>query len=363
MVFSKDLRDKGKIDHMADLVSICIPAYNAGKYLSHTLDSVLAQTYSDIEIIVSDNASTDETRSIIEDYEKRDARVRMLVNDENIGYVRNIKRAVGAARGDLIAIYHADDVYEPQILEREVNVLSGRPDVSAVFSKWRSFSGEIPELRNNARQAWEDVLPKDQSTGAYFGGLTEFLPVLLRIGNPFCCPSFMTRKREYLSLGGFTDIYPSNEDLELWLKYLLSGKRLAITESILINYRHSPTQGSAYWEERLELPVFYKVLDDMVIPLLEQESPNLHDYKIRKATRFFELACRVPRGDKRRRIILDNSAATYMFPLCSEIGFLQRFPGSNNLIGFLKRNSRKMKSLLRYKFPKAFQLVKRFVHG
>ena len=120
-------------------VSICIPVYNGGKYIAETLQSLIAQTYSNIEIIVSDNASTDNTGDIVRSFCAQDARIKYYRNDSNIGYCSNIQKVVNTALSDTIAIYHADDIYEPQIIEQEFSVLKNHPEIDGVFSVLREF--------------------------------------------------------------------------------------------------------------------------------------------------------------------------------------------------------------------------------
>jgi glycosyltransferase involved in cell wall biosynthesis len=347
----------GKIGR--ELVSICVPAYNVGRYISHTLESLINQSYRRIEIIVSDNASTDGTAEIVESYARLDSRIKYRRNQENIGYVRNIEQVVGRSSGQIVAVYHADDIYEPEIIERELAVLDRRPDISAVFSKCRTFYGEVPESKTKVEEAWECLLPYDPSTDAFYGASVDFFPIFLDKGNPFCCPSFMTRKDAYLAIGGFSERFPSNEDLELWVKYLQDGKKLAITASTLINYRRSLTQGSSYWESRLELPVFYSVIDEMVLPFIENNSIPARIYRQRKASSYIDLACRLPLSDERRQAFLKKSITIHHYLFFSENGFIQRFPRSLNIPGIVKHAFFLFKACIRRRFPITYAILKR----
>jgi glycosyltransferase involved in cell wall biosynthesis len=77
-------------------VSVCIPAYNSGSFIEATLRSIMNQTFSNLEIIISDNASTDSTAEIIQELSREDKRIRFIKNESNIGYVKNIMQAVNA---------------------------------------------------------------------------------------------------------------------------------------------------------------------------------------------------------------------------------------------------------------------------
>ena len=96
------------------LVSIVVPAFNAERFLSEALTSVCAQTHDAIEVIVCDDASTDRTLEIAG--ATGDPRVRNLRNDQTLGGYGAMNRAVRDSRGEFVAIYHADDVYDPRIV-------------------------------------------------------------------------------------------------------------------------------------------------------------------------------------------------------------------------------------------------------
>jgi glycosyltransferase involved in cell wall biosynthesis len=95
------------------LVSICITSYNYGRYLRDAIESALAQSYRNIEVVVSDNGSTDVTNDVLASY-AQDPRVRVFVNETNIGLCRNHNEAIRRSRGEYIVVLSADDVIFPQ---------------------------------------------------------------------------------------------------------------------------------------------------------------------------------------------------------------------------------------------------------
>jgi len=119
----------------APLVSIIVPVYNAALYVAETLDSVLAQTYQNLEILVLDDGSRDETPSVLERYRGHD-RVRLLRHD-NRGEAATVLRGAGEATGEFLAIVNADDPVEPELIARAVAVLSADPSLGAVYPDWR----------------------------------------------------------------------------------------------------------------------------------------------------------------------------------------------------------------------------------
>lgn len=100
-------------------VSICIPTYNSVKFLHLMLDSIVEQTYKNIEVIISDNASTDNTVAFAQEYCDK-YKWNFYQNEVNIGAGANFNKLIELTTGDYIAIYHADDVYHPTIVEESI---------------------------------------------------------------------------------------------------------------------------------------------------------------------------------------------------------------------------------------------------
>jgi len=128
-----------KDEHMKALprVTIGLPVYNGEAFLSQALDSMFAQTYSDFELIISDNASTDKTEEICREYAAQDRRIRYSRNSVNIGVDRNFNRTCELARGEYFRWGAADDLCAPTLLERCAEVLDRRPEVILCYPKSR----------------------------------------------------------------------------------------------------------------------------------------------------------------------------------------------------------------------------------
>ncbi len=109
-------------------LSIGLPVYNGETYLSEALDALLGQTFEDFELIVSDNASTDETSSICRSYQKRDSRIRYIRQTRNIGLAPNHNFVIEQARGELFKLAHHDDLYARDLLQRCVDALDQHPE-------------------------------------------------------------------------------------------------------------------------------------------------------------------------------------------------------------------------------------------
>lgn len=102
------------------LVSIITPAYNAERFINETIDSVLKQSMSNWELIVLDDGSVDRTQEIVAEYAQKDARIRLVVNENNMGVAKTRNRGLELFRGRYVAFLDSDDYWEPQMLEKMV---------------------------------------------------------------------------------------------------------------------------------------------------------------------------------------------------------------------------------------------------
>src|SRR3954463_3838495 len=111
-------------------LSICVTTYNRAQWIVPSLQTILNQSYTDFDLTVVDNASTDNTEELVRSI--RDPRLRYVRNPVNCGLILNQNRAIELATGELIAIYHDDDFYHPDIVRRSIEVLDANPRVGVV---------------------------------------------------------------------------------------------------------------------------------------------------------------------------------------------------------------------------------------
>lgn len=110
---------------MQPLVSIVITSYNGDKYLAEQLESIIGQTYPSLEIIISDDASTDDTWAIAQRYATQDARIVLVRHEKNVGLHANLGGALERANGEFIAISDQDDIWRPDKIEKQLALLNG----------------------------------------------------------------------------------------------------------------------------------------------------------------------------------------------------------------------------------------------
>ena len=115
-------------------LTIGLPVYNGEKYVAESLDALLGQTYTDFELIIADNASTDGTADICQRYAQQDSRVRYLRQPQNVGLAPNHNVVVEQARGELFKWAASDDLYARELIERCVDALDEHPDVVLAHS-------------------------------------------------------------------------------------------------------------------------------------------------------------------------------------------------------------------------------------
>ena len=234
------------------LVSIVVPVWNGETHLRESLDSILAQTYSPLEVIVVDDASSDSTPQIIDSYGDR---VRRLRQPATRGIYGNANDGIAVANGELIGVFHADDVYLPEMVEREVGWLLAHPEAAAVYCAVVFVTQDGAEF---ARQLFPPEVrggrPLDYST---------VLNTLLSTKNTFLgCPTALVRAAVYSELGGYRDDeFKNTSDLEMWLRIARSYP-VGVLEDQLLRYRRGHGSSSErYHRLRTDPERFFRILD------------------------------------------------------------------------------------------------------
>jgi hypothetical protein len=200
--------------------SVLMPVRDAAEFVREALDSILAQTVRDLEVIVVDDGSRDATPDILAEYVARDPRVR-LVRQEPRGLAAALNRAAEEARGELLARMDADDVALPHRLERQLGLLRARPRVGVVGSAFR-FLGEAG--RSVAYPARDADIRR-----------------ALETYNAIAHPTAVIRAAALREVGGYR--LANAEDYDLWLRLAERWELANLSEPLLL-YRHHPRQFS-----------------------------------------------------------------------------------------------------------------------
>jgi glycosyltransferase involved in cell wall biosynthesis len=240
-------------DHAAPLVSICIPTYNSENTIKDTLASIVGQRYRNLVIQIVDNASTDATLDIVGSFS--DPRLSVHRHDSNVGSEGNFNRCIALAKGKYTAIYHADDVYENNMVEEQVQFLERCPAAGGVFTE-ASLIDEGGTVIGAIKQP-QDILPN--------GPLLDFQTIfkaVLKHSNFLICPSFMTRTSIYQNeiVAWRAELFDTSADLDVWLR-VLKNHPCGIIQLPLMQYRIGRSQGSSAVRQGTERSDFFKVID------------------------------------------------------------------------------------------------------
>lgn len=201
------------------LLSVVLPVYNAARFLRSALDSVLDQDFRDFECIAINDGSTDESPLILEEYQARDPRVRLL-HQRNVGLVDTLNRGVALARAPLIARMDADDICLAGRFTTQFQHFSGRNDLGVL-------GGQI-QLIDEAGAPLRLV--------SYPAGGKELETFLVR-GSPLAHPAVMLRKAAVEQAGLYRKAFKHAEDYDLWLRVHEAGYAIENLTVPLIGYR------------------------------------------------------------------------------------------------------------------------------
>lgn len=219
---------------MLPRVSIAIPVYNGEAFLEDAVRSILNQTFGDIEVLISDNASTDRTEAICRSFASEDARVKYHRNAENIGAGPNFNRAFGLARGEFFKWQAHDDLLSPTYVERCVAVLDAQSDVSLVFGRTQCID------ENGVEIDWDEELfmPPIEDEDP----VRRFRDAIRSTGS--CFPVFGMFRRDLLKKTTLHRPYYSSDNILLCEIALLGKVAQAADDAVLFNREHrtrSPT--------------------------------------------------------------------------------------------------------------------------
>jgi glycosyltransferase involved in cell wall biosynthesis len=202
------------------LVTVLLPCYNAERFLRATLESLVGQTYANLEILAIDDGSRDGTGAILAEYAARDARIRLEPNDGNRGLIHTLNRGVLLSHGELIARIDADDMAVPDRIESQVRFFAERPETQ-LLSTDVSYIGVHDQLLYNP------------APHRFSARTLRFLMFFL---NPLCHPTVMGRREIFAKYPYAADALHI-EDYELWLRMVADGVVIRNLPRRLLRFR------------------------------------------------------------------------------------------------------------------------------
>ena len=226
-------------------VSIGLPVFNGEKYLRQALDSILAQTYQDFELIISDNASTDKTQQICREYAKRDSRIRYYRNKRNLGATRNHNRVFELSCGEYFKWASHDDLLAPEFLSRCVSVLNQDHSIVLCHSK----TGRINE-NGVVVGTYDETIIDSQNRHERFGEL---------ISRDLCRMLLGVIRVDVLGMTPLMGGYIA-ADWNLLAEISLIGRLYMIPEVLFFRRVHADAYNVTYYSKPIVVPNYQKQL-------------------------------------------------------------------------------------------------------
>ena len=238
------------------LVSICMPTYNGEQFVAQAIESALAQSYKDIELLICDDCSSDSTHLIVQKYAKQDRRIVYWRNESRLGLFANYNECMTQAKGDLIKLFAQDDLLNPNALEQMVSAYTKHKAVLVCCGK--RFLTESP------------VLPVEEVETVLEPGLTPGGTVIEQslqayrnlVGEPVCV-LFDARR-----IGsGFSESYYSLGDLEFWFRILQKGDLYFLPEELVTFRQHRKSTTHKMLEDMTWVLDFFRLGKDYSVYL------------------------------------------------------------------------------------------------
>jgi glycosyltransferase involved in cell wall biosynthesis len=208
----------------APKISVVLTTYKRARLLPATINSILAQTFRDFELIITDDCSPDDTEAVGREYEKLDPRVRYRREPKNIGMPGNLNAGILASSGEYVANLHDGDLYEPTLIEKWCAALDAHPNAAFVFNAYRGV-----DAGGRTTQVWSEPFAPCER------GSTLLEQVYFRRWR-FDSPvwgTVMARRSAYLEAGLFDPRFGLVADVDMWMK-LAEGHDVAYIAEPLI---------------------------------------------------------------------------------------------------------------------------------
>jgi len=268
-------------------VSVITITYNQEDYIAEAIESVLGQTYKNIELIVADDGSTDNNPAIINEYAGKHSIIKPILAKENKGIAYNINRALKLVEGQYVAWVDGDDVMFPQKIEKQVRYLNTNLDVIACGHDMEVFRSPTGESLGRHSKVISTKKPKGKIDVKSLFDPTFFL----------CPPSALMVRREYIPAHGFDTRLKYGADLLFYIEVLRNGKFGYIDEVLGKYRRHSKSLTGSDAAEKIG---FEERL--IILSIVMARYPELYKLIKKRRTAFYvyEAVESVKRGDKKR---------------------------------------------------------------
>jgi alpha-1,3-rhamnosyltransferase len=221
------------------LVSVPITAYNSAEYIIETLESIYNQTYKELELIISDDFSTDATIPLVEEWvkldrvKKRFSRIEIITVPNNTGVSANCNRCVDASHSDWLMMVAGDDILLPDCIVDNMQFAKENPEAHVIFSQVKLYKGTFEE--KNYIKSIPSSYPNNIMHES-FDAHDQYQLLLLSDRIQYT-PSFFVNKKAILRVGGYDESNRLVEDYPMWLKLTGSGEKLYYFHKETVGYR------------------------------------------------------------------------------------------------------------------------------
>ncbi|WP_183563764.1 glycosyltransferase family 2 protein [Mucilaginibacter sp. SP1R1] len=240
------------------LVSICMSAYNAEKYISSAIRSVINQSYQHWELIIVNDGSKDETSTIIESF--ADKRIKFL-NQENKGQSASANKAFEYSQGELIKFFDADDILSVDFIKNQVTRLNGNLE-NVVSAAWgRFYNDNINTFKLNPQTVWKDMQTDEWLTESFINGQPMMQCALWLIPRPILLKSGLWN--ENLSL---------INDFDFFTRVLLNSKMVLFEQKAILYYRSGIIDSLSSTKTRKGIESAYYSIEEAVNNLLNKRN-------------------------------------------------------------------------------------------
>lgn len=231
---------------MPPLFSICIPNFNYAKYVGTTIESVLSQDEQDFEIIVADNASTDDSVTVVEKLKERSSKIRLVRNRANVGFPRNLDRAARPAAGRFMLMLSSDDVMNPGALtayRKVIDALGPQAERAVIASAWNTIDSDGKIVGRGTIPAYYPSIPLTPPLaipGRVFRGKDMAAISLPRHDSPLPFLSTMYSRALYEEVEGYWGPLNVGPDYHFVIELLKRDPTVVYLDRELFSYRIHP---------------------------------------------------------------------------------------------------------------------------
>ncbi len=243
-------------------VSICLLTYNRAGQLGLSIESLLAQSHYDFELIINDDNSPDNTEAVCREFERRDARVRYCKNPTNLRYAGNQNAAIERAKSDYVAIVHDGDIYRTDLIEKWTRALVESPSAALVFNDLEAMDLE-GKVVNCFTHPYPSLVP----------GRRLAIEMVQRTDSPIF-GIVMVRRSCVLAVGPFDLRLPTLADVDMWLRLLIRYDAAYIKEPLLkIGAREADHHNRiGNWKIKAQHELIYQLALERLFPVSSDES-------------------------------------------------------------------------------------------